>query len=548
MFAASRLLVQRQLQPSPIDALCPWRRRQLDVSLDGIFALGDLQYLLLASAGFYRFVTSVNVSCSGAESSDGSVGALPGAPASDSGPFLDVRLSVVLASGAAALSETAVRMEISNGGSSAEGDGEPDYALGEANGTSPAGHWLGRASHVGGGEYAVRVRPRDGRWAVGGTVEVAVMVETTDSFGVGDARRNVPFFGSSATPYADFGFSFAPIARVHCSDRLPPSAPPPREPPLLPPPPIPPRQPPELPPPRAPPLAPPLPFPPALPPAPAPPPTQPPRQPPQQPPITPPSPPSSPPPSPEPVPPPPPNPTPPEPSPPPPAPDAAPSAATTELYLDLTFSQGLAYLDSLRFTTRVRRALQQASSSGWRAAFIRRLADAIPASASDVHITREQATPSGAYSVRFTISTPAGQTAESVQASLDGQSGTDAAGFYSTLFQVAVTDVSLVQISSVAGPPLSAPPSTEPSAPPLPGTLLAATAASGLGGSGSSTSAPMAVVTVVAVLLLCIVLRLLYRLRVLTGKVCSRASILRSTPRFSRPSARPAYTISMPCL
>ena len=296
----------------PCAALCPWRQRQANPTLDifgsgNPFATGavpiinanDVLHMLFAVAKKYRFIHDMVTTCVNASGAyEPGFSLLVHVPAGERGDSPD-----------ATPDQTDVRIELKL---VAEGNEADDsYALAFDEGTSatltPAGTVVANAAYVGGGLYRVRVRPTNA--GVGGrvTLRAAVMVETKDASGAKKVPwRYKDFHGSSIAPYSDAGLAFAPLADLTCSVAPEPPSAPPAPPPLPPPPPSsppgvpgtvpqrpppPPSQPPPSPPP--PPHAPP-PSPPPVSPAPPPPPSRPPSPPPPPPAPTPPLPPLSP--------------------------------------------------------------------------------------------------------------------------------------------------------------------------------------------------------------------------------------------------------------
>ena len=269
--------------------LCGWQQQQLDPTLDGAFKSNDAVYLLLVLARKYRFVGSATLAL---------------APPRQ----LDFQATLFNEHSAAANERVAVRLELQyapDGVTAASPQASLEYELGEAeSGLSHESNRLASAAGQPDGVYAVRASGL-AAWITGAEWRVAMMMETTDSFGNSETSRRFPFFGSSAALYTEQGFGFEPfrVAVVAASPALPPPSlppPPPSFPPALPSdvpqlPPPPPASPPS-PPSPSPSSPPPSPPPPSLPPPFLPTPLAPPLLPPTSPPSVPPSPPLSPPP------------------------------------------------------------------------------------------------------------------------------------------------------------------------------------------------------------------------------------------------------------
>ena len=218
VFEASQLFLQREARglagevPSAQSSLCYWRQKQLDLTLDGIFSLADVQYLMYSVAGKFRFADNFGALCSRL--------------APEPGAVQDIVISVNIFDddGSPSTNFTTVRMEIAR----------PPGAIANVSqgvnlGYTPAGNWLTSAAGDPNGNFAVTIRPSNMNWSPETQVSVAFMVETTDYFGGSDLQRNVPFKGSSEPLYAQFGFSFDPLAKF--PGCLPPPSPPPPSPP-----------------------------------------------------------------------------------------------------------------------------------------------------------------------------------------------------------------------------------------------------------------------------------------------------------------------------
>ncbi|KAL1518511.1 hypothetical protein AB1Y20_002800 [Prymnesium parvum] len=174
--------------------LCPWAQQQLDPTLDGeAFTVEDAIYLQLAAANKYRFLANVSVD---------STGVVAGRT-----DALDVTVLVLDDLSVPAEARTTVRFEVgfaqSGGGTWMGGAGQPVYLLGSSGGTAgTSSNWIVNAVHVGGGAYRAAVYPSGGWELVAADAGVAVMIETEDALGQGEAERNFPFLGSNAEPYA----------------------------------------------------------------------------------------------------------------------------------------------------------------------------------------------------------------------------------------------------------------------------------------------------------------------------------------------------------
>ena len=211
LWARQIITGQRQLSD-----LCPWAQQQLDPTLDGQAAtVEDAIYLQLATANKYRFLANVTV-----ESSQ---------VASGTASPLVVTASLVDDLSEPATDRTTVRYEIGYslpGSDFAANAGLPVYDAGTSNGTAATtGNWLARSAHIGEGRYTITVRPAASWQSTSSPLGIAVMVETQDSFGVGEAERNFPFLGSSAEPYVQLAGGTRAFIPLRYFD-VPPAPPP----------------------------------------------------------------------------------------------------------------------------------------------------------------------------------------------------------------------------------------------------------------------------------------------------------------------------------
>ena len=222
------------LDVRPFANLCPWAQEQLDPTRDGKApTVEDAIYLQLAVANKYRFLSTVVVDSSlVVQSTSGA---------------LEVMVTLINDKSLPAEAQTGVRLEIGFHGALPAGDwtgsvGPPAVLEGTAGGTSGASNnWIVGASHVGGGVYRARVHPQGGWPGITSSIGVAIMVETVDAQGAGEAERNFPFLGSSAPGYAELASGsqpFRPLRTFSMGDvtGVPPQPPSPPviDPPLLP--------------------------------------------------------------------------------------------------------------------------------------------------------------------------------------------------------------------------------------------------------------------------------------------------------------------------
>ena len=201
--------------------LCGWQQQQLDPTLDGAFKQNDAVYLLLALAKKYRFVGNASLAITPARQ-------------------LTFEATLLDETSTPATTQTLAWLELQfmpDGTMAASPSPPPlSFSLGTEAGFSGESNLLTQTAHVSGGTYGIIADSTD-EWEIGAMWNVAMMIETTDALGASETTRRFPFFGSSASEYAEQGFSFVSFRQAVVTTALPL---PPTTPPLPPSPPLPP--------------------------------------------------------------------------------------------------------------------------------------------------------------------------------------------------------------------------------------------------------------------------------------------------------------------